>query len=274
MAVPKYDDLFNPLLKALHELGGSASVIETEEKVADLLKLSDADINEIHRGTRTQLSYRLAWARNYLKRFGLLENSSRGVWALTTKGQSTPSVDKLKVIKMVKHTNLSEKKVEYHEKEDQDIEKWKDDLLDMIKKMSPTDFERLCQRILREAGFIQVKVTGKSGDGGIDGVGMIKIAGFLSFRVIFQSKRYVGNVTSQQIREFKGTMAGRADKGLFITTGRFTRDAQEEANRAGSPPVDLVDGRELVEKMKELGLGIKVKNEEIIEVNTDWFNNF
>ncbi len=274
MAVPKYDDLFNPLLKAIHALGGSASVIESEEKVADILNLSEKDINEIHRGNRTKLSYRLAWARNYLKRYGLLDNSSRGVWALTPKGQTTFEVNKQEVNKIVKSVDNSEKVVEYHDEDGQDLEKWKDDLLEVIKNISPADFERLCQRVLREAGFIQVKVTGKSGDGGIDGVGTIKIAGFLSFRVIFQCKRYQGNVSSQQIREFKGTMVGRADKGLFITTGRFTRDAKDEASRDGSTPVDLVDGRELVEKMKELGLGVNIKNEEIIEINKDWFTNF
>jgi restriction system protein len=274
MAVPKYDDLFNPLLKALHELGGSSSVVEMEEKVADILKLSEKDINEIHVGTRTKLSYRLAWARNYLKRYGLLVNSAKGVWALTPQGQKTTSVNKQEVNKIVKSQDRSDKKTEYHEEAEQDIEKWKDDLLEVIKKIPPADFERLCQRILREAGFIKVEVKGKSGDGGIDGIGMFKIAGFLTFRVIFQCKIYQGNVSSQQIREFKGTMVGRADKGLFITTGRFTRDAIEEANRDGSTPVDLVDGRELVEKMKELGLGVNVKQEETIDIDQDWFKNF
>jgi restriction system protein len=274
MAVPKYDDLFNPLLTALHKLGGSSSVVEMEEKVAEVLKLSEKDINEIHRGTRTKLSYRLAWARNYLKRYGLLVNSAKGVWALTPQGQKTTSVNIQEVNKIVKSQDRSDKKTEYHEEAEQDIEKWKDDLLEVIKKIPPADFERLCQRILREAGFIKVEVKGKSGDGGIDGIGMFKIAGFLTFRVIFQCKRYQGNISSQQIREFKGTMVGRADKGLFITTSRFTRDAQEEANRDGSTPVDLVDGRELVEKMKELGLGVTVKQEEIIDIDQDWFKNF
>src|SRR5438552_8189499 len=83
MPVPTYDGLFNPLLRAIRERGGSASVAEQEDKVAQLLNLSDQEASEIHRGNRTKLSYRLAWARNYLKRVGLLENSARGVWALT-----------------------------------------------------------------------------------------------------------------------------------------------------------------------------------------------
>lgn len=271
MAVPKYDDLFNPLLKALHELGGSSSVVEMEEKVAQILKLSDKDINEIHKGNRTSLSYRLAWARNYLKRFGLLENSSRGVWSLTLKGNETKSVNKETVNKAVKDLDKNKEKAVIQKEE---IENWEDELLAKLKNISPQEFEKLCQRVLREAGFIQVNVIGKSGDGGIDGTGIVKIGGFLSFHVFFQCKRYQGSISSQQIREFKGTMVGRADKGLFITTGTFTRDAKNEANRDGSSPIDLVDGEELVRKMKELGLGVKVKTEEQVEIDVEWFKNF
>lgn len=271
IAVPKHDDLFNPLLKALHELGGSASVQEMAEKVADILKLSDEDVNEIHRGNRTKLNYRLAWARNYLKRFGLLENSAKGVWALTKNGISVKSVDQAEVNKFVKNLDKSSKDTEIPEEE---TESWKEELLDIIKALTPAEFERLCQRVLREAGFVQVNVLGKSGDGGIDGTGIVKVGGFLSFRVIFQCKRYKNSVSSQLIREFKGTMVGRADKGLFITTGTFTRDAKQEANRDGSIPIDLVDGEELVNKMKELKLGVSIKMEEVVEVNKDWFDNF
>lgn len=272
MAVPKYDDLFNPILKALRELGGSASVTEMDDKVADILKLSDSEINEIHRGSRTKLSYRMAWARNYLKRFGLIENSSKGVWALTSQGNKTASVDKKEVNKFVKQQDRRIEITIVDDKEEEIL--WKDKLLEIMKKLSPSDFEKLCQRILREAGFIQVTVTGKTGDGGIDGTGLLRIGGFLSFRIIFQCKRYQGSVSSQQIREFKGTMAGRADKGLFITTGTFTKDAKAEAARDGSTYIDLIDGEQLVEKMKDLGLGVKIKKEETVEVNKDWFSGF
>lgn len=123
----------------------------------------------------------------------------------------------------------------------------------------------------RESGFIQVQVTGKSGDGGIDGVGIARINGFLSFHVLFQCKRYQGSVTAGQIRDFRGAMQGRTDKGLFITTGTFTRDAIKEATRDGAPPIDLIDGEQLVQRLKELGLGVKITMIESVEVNTDWF---
>ena len=148
--------------------------------------------------------------------------------------------------------------------EDVESRVWQDEMLEGLLKIKPDAFERLCQRILREAGFIQVEVTGSSGDGGIDGRGIIKIGGMLSFHVIFQCKRYKGSVPAQQIRDFRGAMVGRADKGLFITTGTFTRDARHEASRDGATPIDLIEGTELAEKMKELGMGIKVKTEEAV----------
>lgn len=278
MAIPTYDELFNPLIQALHELGGSGAVSEIDEKVAEILKLSEEEINEIHRGNRSKLSYRMAWARNYLKRYGTLENSSRGVWSLTAKGRDTKFVDKDIVNRFVKSIDRELESVESEVADGGEPEKapklWEESLLEELLKLSPEAFERLCQRILRESGFVQVEVTGKSGDGGIDGRGIIKIGGLLSFHIIFQCKRYSGSVSSQQIRDFRGAMVGRADKGLFLTTGTFTRDAKQEASRDGAPPVDLLDGDDLVEKMKELRLGVNIKNHESVEVNSDWFSNF
>ncbi len=278
MAIPTYDNLFNPVIKALHDLDGSGSVSEIDEKVAEILKLREDEINEIHRGNRTKISYRLAWARNYLKRYGVLENSSRGVWALTAKGWETQKVDKDEVNKFVKLLDRELESIESEVADGGEPEKspklWEESLLEELLGLTPESFERLCQRILRESGFVQVEVTGRSGDGGIDGRGIIKIAGLLSFHIIFQCKRYTGSVSSQQIRDFRGAMVGRADKGLFITTGTFTRDAKQEASRDGAPPIDLLDGDSLVEKMKELRLGVKVKNTETVEIDSEWFKNF
>lgn len=278
MPIPTYDNLFNPVIKALRELGGSGSVSEIDEKIAEILKLAEEEINEIHRGNRTKLSYRLAWTRNYLKRYGVLENSSRGVWALTLKGRNTQEVNKDEVNKSVKTIDKVSltTKIETSEEGSPDgsSKLWQEELLEELMKLTPEAFERLCQRILRESGFVQVEVTGKSGDGGIDGRGVIKIGGLLGFRIIFQCKRYAGSVSSQQIRDFRGAMVGRAEKGLFITTGTFTRDAKQEATRDGAPPVDLVAGDDLVEKMKELQLGIKLKTVDIVAIDKDWFSNF
>lgn len=138
--------------------------------------------------------------------------------------------------------------------------------------MPPDAFERLCQRLLRESDFIQVEVTGRTGDGGIDGRGVVKLGGLLSFHVIFQCKRYRDTVSSSAIRDFRGAMVGRADKGLFLTTGTFSRDAKAEAQRDGAPPLDLIDGDELVVMLKEMRLGIEVKQKvtEDVIVKREW----
>lgn len=274
MSIPTYDSLFNPLLEALRVLGGSGTNSEIDDTVAKILKLSESEINEVHRGNLTRLAYRLAWARNYLKRYGLVENSTRGVWSLTPKGLATKEVDKSEVKKFVKQrVQLEINEKDTHTEESEEESKlWQDELLEVTLQLSPSAFERLCQRVLRESGFIQVEVTGRSGDGGIDGRGVIRIGGFLSFHVFFQCKRYHGSVSAQQIRDFRGAMAGRAEKGLFITTGTFTRDARQEASRDGAPPIDLINGEQLVEKMRELGLGVKIKNSEAVEIDRSWFS--
>ena len=148
---------------------------------------------------------------------------------------------------------------------------WQGTLIETIKKIEPDQFERLCQRLLRELGFVNVEVTGKTNDGGIDGKGIIKIGGVLSFHVIFQSKRYKGSVSSSVIRDFRGAMVGRADKGLIMTTGSFTREAKKEAQRDGATPIDLIDGNDFAEKLKELRLGVSVELVEEIKIHKDFF---
>lgn len=278
MPVPTFDALFNPLLQAMKELGGSASVPEQEDKVVELLRLSDIDAAEIHRGNRTKLSYRLAWARNYLKRAELLENSARGVWALTAKGKSLEVVDPKTInqwVKMLDSRGVGSASATDAEDMPSPELGWENAVLETIKQISPKAFETLCQRLLRESGFIQVEITGRPGDGGIDGRGVVRVGGVLSFHVVFQCKRYKDSVTAAVIRDFRGAMMGRADKGLIISTGTYTRDARAEAQRDGAPPLDLIDGEELVQKLKELRLGIEVlpRITEDVRVNKEWFNS-
>ncbi|SHG48012.1 restriction system protein [Flavobacterium fluvii] len=279
----KYDDLFNPLIKALKKLGGSGSISEIEEEVAQMLKLSEDEINEIHRESTTKIAYRLAWARNYLKRYGILDNSSRGIWALTEKGQKTEEVDKEKVkrtvVKIDKEERNKKPKKEVDEPQveitTEEIEEfgWQDKLIKILREIKPDQFERLCQRLLRELGFINVEVTGRTNDGGIDGKGIFKIGSVLSFHVVFQAKRYQGSVSSSTIRDFRGAMSGRADKGLILTTGSFTREAKKEAVRDGAIPIDLIDGNEFSERLKMLNLGVDVEMVEEVKIKSDWFKN-
>ena len=239
-----------------------------------------AEIVEVPHGNtgRTELEYRAAWARTYLKNADLVENSERGVWSLTAKGAQTKKVDGRSLTREVQR-KLRERRLAQEGEEasdgDDDLEKrsWQDELLAVLQAMDPIAFERLCQRLLRESGFIEVEVTRRSGDGGIDGNGIIRIGGLISFNVLFQSKRYKGNIGPDVVRDFRGAMIGRADKGLVITTGGFTRDARKEATRDGAPPVDLIDGQLLVEKLKELGLGVSTKQVEEVIVNKEWFDS-
>jgi restriction system protein len=164
-------------------------------------------------------------------------------------------------------TDLTITQVETDEPVEED---WKTQLLDALQAMPPSSFEKLCQRILRESGFTQVEVTGRSGDGGIDGIGVLRIA-LLSFQVFFQCKRYKGSVGSGSIRDFRGAMVGRTDKGLFITTGTFTPEAKREATRDGAPALDLIDGDALCDLLKEGNLGVQTEMVEQVIINTSWF---
>lgn len=275
----KFYDLFNPVLKALHGSGGSSTVAEIEDFVIDDLKLSDEAVNDIHRGTTTKLNYLLRWARNYLKNYGLIDNSARGVWSLTPNGQQVKQVDPKVVMKSVQQLfKLRANQPEVGEAEIADMEQeealtWREEMLAAIKVMKPDAFERLCQRFLRELGFVNVDVTGKPNDGGIDGKGILRLGGILSFHVVFQAKRYKDVVTPDVIRDFRGSMSANADKGLVISTGRFTKEARREAQRDGALPIDLIDGDDLVTKLKDLRLGAKVEVRTIedVTVETDWF---
>ncbi len=277
----KHSDLFNPVLKALHKLGGSAAVSEIEEQVIEILNLSEEEISDIHKGTTTKLHYRLRWARNYLKHYGLLVNSKYGVWALTSKGLNTESVNPQKVTKFVQELNRkkrAEKSINDTEEGitiEDDFEEgsitWKEELLNTLKNIEPAAFERLCQRMLRELGFKNVEVTGKPNDGGIDGRGILRLGGILSFHVVFQAKRYKDVVSPNTIRDFRGSLSANVDKGLIITTGRFTNEARKEAKRDGALPIDLIDGDEFAEKLKELRLGIEVELVEKVSIDNEWY---
>jgi restriction system protein len=279
--VPTFDSMMNPLIRALKMLGGSGTVAEIDNKTTEILSLSDEQLEVLHdpdKSSQTEVEYRLAWTRTYLKKYGVLENSSRGVWALTAKGRQLEKVNPTTVKRMVRAQDKKEKPIVAGDDglEQTEVElSWRDELLDVLLKMDPAAFERLVQRLLRESGFIQVEVTGQSGDGGIDGKGIMRLGGLLSFHVIFQCKRYKGAVSVSQVRDFRGAMVGRADKGLLITTGNFTKDAVREATRDGAPAIDLIDGDLLIDKLKELELGVQTKKIEVEQITIDegWFSS-
>lgn len=274
-----------PLLQALKILGGSGTIDEIYEKVIELMGLSDEilDISHGESGNQSEVAYRLAWARTYLKKYGVLENSARGVWSIAKDAVNLDNINERDVVQAVREQSIpkaiTNNKLNHNDdnlendgvEEPEEIKSWREKLKNILLSMDPSAFERLTQRLLRESGFIQVEVTGRTGDGGIDGKGIVRMNGILSFHMIFQCKKYQGSVTPSHIRDFRGAMQGRADKGLFITTGKFTREAMREATRDGAPPIDLVDGDQLIDKLKELGLGIKEIIVKDYDVDEEWF---
>jgi restriction system protein len=274
--LPPFVDYFPPTVAAVKTRGGSATIEEIEDDVAKRMNLSEAQLSILHgEGPRSQFQYVLAWVRTYLKKAGALVNSERGVWSLTDVGEHL-SEDQIRIIpdqvnmaeaekrKLTKaqekvKPNIIADKPELRSADVSGVEGsivWDQHLLDVLQTIAPDQFERLCQRILRESGFTRVEVTGKSGDGGIDGIGILRV-NLVSFHVVFQCKRWKGSVGASVIRDFRGGMVGRADKGLVITTGTFTADARKEATRDGAPAIDLVDGETLCGLLRDLKLGVK-----------------
>lgn len=278
MNTPQYHEMMIPTIDVIDELGGSGTIQEIAEGVIELLDLPEEITSQPHnpeKSSQTEVEYRLAWARTYLKKVGLIQNSERGVWSFTDKYQRGMKLDAEEIVQTVRGLtkNSRKKAIDDAPEAIPETDDWRELIHQTVLALDPSAFERLTKRILREIGFVQVEVTGKSGDGGIDGKGIVKIQDVLSYHVVFQCKRYKGSVSPSAIRDFRGAMVGRADKGLFITTGTFTREATKEATRDGASPIDLIDGDDLVEMLKKLRLGVNVRMVEEVGVDSQWFEN-
>jgi restriction system protein len=274
---------FGPLLDALRAIGGSAKPDEAVDRVAEDLKIPDNILNEVLPSGGLRFRNRVAWARFYLVREGLLDSSKHGVWSLTEKGFKTFLTHKESEEIFRKWAKVFQEQRKKKDKEESNAEKiaevvgspskdYREEVLEMLLKLPPAGFERLSQRLLREAGFTQVLVTGKSGDGGIDGVGTLQVNPLVSFKILFQCKRYANTVSPSHVRDFRGAMAGRADKGIIITTGTFTAEARREASRDGVPPIELLDGEKLIDMLEKLELGLKPVT--TYEIEHEFFQDF
>lgn len=272
--LPSFEKYFPPAVQAMKQRGGSATIEEFEEDVARIMKLSEAILVIPHKtGTRSQFQYELAWVRTYLKKAELAENSERGVWTLTDAGEKITNEELLLVPKKVKWLRKSKDQETQSLLDSEALEPdWQEQALTAMAAMKPDAFERLCQRILRELGFTRVEVSGRSGDGGIDGIGVLRV-NLVSFHVFFQCKRWKGSVGASVVRDFRGAMVGRADKGLIITTSTFTAEARREATRDGAPAIDLVDGEALCRLLKDQQLGVTVKFVEEVQVEPKFFSS-
>ena len=294
MANSRFRDYIYPVVNAIDELGGSARPAEVYKHIAQALNLSDEILDEKKESGGSRYENQVDWARFYLAKADYIDSSKRGVWSLTDKGRKVQTFTETELDQIIKDVqaqspprlkkttseiiSIQEGKTFPSEEESiktsppADQTSDKDDLLNIILSLPPAGFERLCQRLLRESGFQEVVVTGKTGDGGIDGIGILQINPFVSFKVLFQSKRYSGSVSVSQVRDLRGAMMGRADKGIIITTGTYTADAKREAVRDGVPPIELVDGERLIDMFEQLELGLNPRT--TYDIDYSFFNDF
>lgn len=278
---PQFVQYFQPVIDALISLGGSGRPEEVEDAIAEKLGLSEGDRNEQIPSGQSRFSNKVNWARFYLVKAGLIDSSTRGVWSLTEKGRSThlEFEDALNLFTNIhKQFSVERKKTKAdkvapdEESAGLEVVDHRSELMNILTELPADGFERLCQRLLRESGFEKVQVTGKSGDGGLDGIGILQVNPFVSFKVLFQCKRYIGAVSVSQVRDFRGAMMGRADKGIILTTGTFTADARKESVRDGVPPIELVDGEKLLDMFEELELGLRPRK--AFDVDLNFFEEF
>ena len=259
--IPKFNELMTPVFRAIKSLGGSGKNDEIINRVITDLNLPDDVVDALHNENMTELSYRLTWTKTYMKKFGILDNSERGVWSITPAYTNVDTIDEREIMKIYKSTEAIPEEIALQRKR----------VAEILQNMDLYGFERLTQRLLRESGFLDVQVTKKSGDGGIDGIGRLAINGIFSFHVAFQCKRYKGSVGASEIRDFRGSLPTDIEKGVMITTGVFSKAVREEASCSGKKRIDLIDGEAFIDKLAQYGLGLTPSR--AYDVDEEFFQN-
>lgn len=282
---PKFIEYFAPVIRALRDLGDSARPAEVRNHIAEQLAFDDDEQEELlPSGVQTRFDNQVHWARFYLVKAGYIDSSQRGVWTLSKRAAELDRLDHRWAYSLFKSvqsgftgsdkSDAADDPDELLAPDDETVDRGdhRARLLDVLQSLSPGGFERFCQRLLRESDFGEVQVTGRSNDGGIDGIGVLQVNALVSFKVLFQCKRYKGKVTPSQVRDFRGAMQGRADKGIILTTGTFTKEARREAVRDGVPPIELVDADKLINMLEALELGLTPIA--AYEVDTEFFAQY
>jgi restriction system protein len=282
MKGPQFLVYIQPLIEVLKNNGGSGTTSDIIYQVIETMEIPDKEVAKTIYSGASRVRNRIQWARLYLVKSDLMDSSQRGIWKLTEKGfeieLNDDSVYKLfkKVQGTFDHKKKTKKTIKDEDAEIDEVvvedEAHGEILINILKNLSPSGFEKICKRLLTEVGIHDVQVTGQTGDQGIDGTGVIKINDVVGFNVIFQCKKYKNAVAPRHVRDFRGTMQGRADKGIIITTGRFTKEAKREAVRDGVPPIELIDGERLISLFEKYKLGLKPKV--VYDVLPDFFENY
>jgi len=281
MKGPQFLQYVIPILNILQSNGGAGNSSSVIDRVIEDLGIKEEDLAETTSNGQSRIRNHIQWARFYLFKGGLIDNAQRGIWRLTKEGleSKVTEADVYKMFKSVQEKvgkSKTEKvdpknKTEFDDSTTED-EEHSGELLNLIKNLSPSGFEKLCKRLLTEIGIHDIVVTGGTGDQGIDGAGLVKLNDVVSLNLVFQCKRYKDTIAPHHVRDFRGAMQGRGEKGLIISTGRFTKEAKNEANRDGVTPIELIDGERLVELFEKYSLGLKPVT--VYEIDFDFFKGF
>lgn len=277
---PEFLKYINPVLTALQANGGAGNSSDIIEQVIEELNITEADLEETTSNGQSKIRNQIQWARFYLFKAGLIDNAQRGIWRLTNEGLDKKLTNEgvYSLFKTVqenvkkKPTPKPTKTEPTYENIPTEDEEHSQSLINIIQNLPPAGFEKLCKRLLTEIGINEISITGGSGDQGIDGKGIVKLNDVVSLNIVFQCKRYKETVSPHHVRDFRGAMQGRGEKGLIITTGRFTKEAKNEANRDGVTPIELIDGDRLVELFEKFRLGLKPVT--VFEIDQEFFKNF
>lgn len=280
MKGPEFLKYINPVLTSLQSNGGAGNSADIIDQIISELRITEEELEETTSNGQSRIKNQIQWARFYLFKSGLIDNSQRGIWRLTKEGldKKLNNEDVYFLFKEVQNsvkksttseTIIKEQSFEITATED---EEHNSTLISIIQDLTPTGFEKLCKRLLTEIGINEIHITGGSGDQGIDGKGIVKLNDVVGLNIVFQCKRYKETVSPHHVRDFRGAMQGRGEKGLIITTGRFTKEAKNEANREGVTPIELIDGDRLVELFEKYQLGLKPIT--VFEIDSDFFKSF
>jgi restriction system protein len=288
--MPKQHEIEIPLLAALDKLGGRARPQDVYATVTKSFpQLTSADLAQQLVSGGSRWTNRIQWVRQRLVEKGEMESPSHGIWAITGKGLARLQVESAVAKTAAPHSQVvtstvspepqtsstppaqaasmppaQAASINFEETVDDYLTAFKSKVLQKLYDLSPDKFEEFAGVLLRGYGFQKVKVTGKSGDGGIDGYGELKV-GLAVVKAAFQCKRWRPQVGPKEVQAFRGAIQGQFEQGYFFTTSTFSRAAQSESVKIGAAPIILFEGEQIVQIMIEKGIGVKRRPVEVYE---------
>ena len=289
--MPKQENIELPLLKVLKDAGGSLSIRDAIAKTKEFYpELTDEEKASMLTSGENRLNNRIAWCRQRLVEKGEIDSSTRGIWKITEEGKKRVEAEwpswKAEYVEIKPHIRTQRSSESMKKQEDvttptelidstigEITEDVKAQILKRLKDVEPATFENIVAQLLEKLGYGSkddgsIKVTGRSHDGGIDGICSLDKLGL--GKVIFQAKRWNSNVGIKEVSQLVGAVhSKRVSSGILITTADFTADAKKEADRAGN--IRLIDGQELASLMIQTGLGVKKVPISYPKIDEDYF---